>query len=120
MAKEAAGATYKLSVSPNYGEPHQEITAVLKRADRNAHGPIYNVFVGGECIGRVRKGTAIMERRPKGARFVTKRWDAVRWFGECPTNIRNGRYAPKENRKRATEEVVEAWLSKQPKDGEAK
>lgn len=48
---------------------------------RNDHGNTYSAFVGDERIGSIKKGEAVVERRPKGSRVVAARRHSLRWFG---------------------------------------
>lgn len=65
-----------------YGTP--EMKALAKRitftlAPRNADDRRFTVTVAGVMIGRVYASTETIERRPKGARYVTSRWSRPYW-----------------------------------------
>ena len=65
-----------------YGTP--EMRALAKRitftpVPRDADDRRYSVTVAGVMIGRVYASTETIERRPKGARYVTSRWSRPCW-----------------------------------------
>ena len=68
-----------------YGTP--EMKALAKRitftlAPREVYGPddrCFAVTIAGVMIGRVYASTETIERRPKGARYVTSRWSRPCW-----------------------------------------
>lgn len=69
----------------------------------------YNVLLDGKSLGTVEHGDETIERGPKGARYVTRRWTRKRWrYSNIALASARLYY---DSRKRAVAELVEHLIA---------